>query len=79
MTFGSHLARAFGRAKRREHHKRFLLGLGATALVAGLGLYTAAFYLLSPSTLASLGPSGILTILVVWLAFHEKTSAHRGR
>ena len=77
MTFGSHLARAFRRAKRREHRKGLLLGLGVTALVAGMAIYTVGFYVLNQGALASLGPSGILATLVVYLSVHEKTRVKR--
>ena len=78
MTLGSALRLSVKRSKRSAHRKRTLAGFGITALVAGMALYTALFYALNQAALASLGPSGILAVVVIYLTVHEKATAVGG-
>jgi len=73
MSLGSSLSLQLKRTTRRDKRKHLLIGFGVTALVAGMAMYTALFYALNQGALASLGPSGILATLVVYLSVHEKT------
>ena len=43
-----------------------------------MALYTALFYALNQAALASLGPSGILAVVVIYLTVHEKATAVGG-
>ncbi len=62
----------FRAAARRVERSMRIRKLGVVVVLAGLGAWTALTLLLSQTLLASLGPTGVLGVVLAYLTLHQR-------